>query len=218
MLKKTELSGKTPGNTPDLIADSLRAAILEGRYKANQPLRQDRLAEELGVSKIPLREALVQLKAEGLVNLLPKRGAVVSELSAAEVAEIYVIRAALESIALINALPGLSPADIIQAESILKIIDIEEDTGRWGDLNWEFHATLYRAGKMPLLLQIIRTLHNNVARYLVIYLDRLAASSVSQQEHWALLKACREKDSELAVRILTRHLRQASDRLVAFLA
>ena len=79
-------------NTPDIIADFLRKAILNGRYEANQPLRQDHIAKELGVSKIPLREALVQLKTEGLVVFLPKRGAVVAGLSAAEAAEIFTMK------------------------------------------------------------------------------------------------------------------------------
>ncbi len=76
-------------NTRDYIVRSLRESIIQGHYKANQPLRQDQIAQDLGVSKIPLREALVQLKAEGLVTFLPKRGAIVSELSRAEVEEIY---------------------------------------------------------------------------------------------------------------------------------
>jgi len=206
-----------PGNTPEYIANALRNAILQGRYTANQPLRQDRIAEELGVSKIPLREALVQLKAEGLVTFLPKRGAVVSELSAAEVVEIFTMRRALECVAIEKAIPRLSKADLIRAQSVLEIIDSEPDKSQWGDLNWEFHATLYQAAQMPLLLETIQNLHNNVFRYLIIYLDRLAASAQSQEEHWALLQACRDKKSEAATAILRSHLQAAADRLAAYL-
>jgi DNA-binding GntR family transcriptional regulator len=206
------------GNTPEFIANTLRNAILQGVYQAKEPLRQDRLAEELGVSKIPLREALVQLKAEGLVEFLPKRGAVVSNLSSAEVEEIYLMRIALESVALARAIPRLSQADLIRAESTLKIIDIENDKGRWGELNWEFHTTLYRAAGMPLLLKSIETLHNNVVRYLVIYLDRLSAWEASQKEHWALLEACRVKNHKQASDVLKSHLEQASQQLSAYLA
>lgn len=218
MNKKASLFQKDPGNTPDFIANALRNAILQGRYKANQPLRQDRIAEELGVSKIPLREALVQLKAEGLVKFLPKRGAVVSELSAAEMVEIYAMRIALESLAIEKAIPKLSKADLIRSQSVLEIIDSERDKGEWGELNWEFHATLYQAAQLPLLLNTIQSLHNNVARYLIIYLDRLSASDISQKEHWALLQACRDKDTIGAVTILKGHLQQASDRLATYLS
>ena len=224
-LAKKNLVMKTPssifqkasGNTPEMIADALRMAILQGRYGANQPLRQDHIAAELGVSKIPLREALVQLKAEGLVSFLPQRGAVVSELSAAEVEEIYTMRMALEAVALEKAIPNLNGADFIRATSVLKIIDKEKDKRQWGDLNWEFHATLYQAAQMPFLLSTIEQLHNNVFRYLVIYLDRLAALKKSQIEHRKILNACRKKDIDTATTILRMHLQQASNRLTAFL-
>jgi DNA-binding GntR family transcriptional regulator len=206
------------GSTSELIAGALRSAILRGRYKANQPLRQDLIAEELGVSKIPLREALVQLKAEGLVRIMPKRGAVVSELSATEVAEIYAMRIALETLAIKKAFPRLRPPDLIRARSVLKIIDSGAEKSQWSDLNWEFHAILYQAADMPLLMQTIHHLHNNVARYLIIYLDRLSASDLSQKEHWSLLSACREKTATTAKNVLATHLRHASERLVAYLS
>ncbi len=207
-----------PGNTPEFIANALRNAILQGRYKANEPLRQDHLAEELGVSKIPLREALVQLKAEGLVTFMPNRGAVVSGLSAAEVEEIYTMRIALESLAIEKAITRLNASDIIRAQSVLEIMDHETDKTQWGDLNWEFHATLYQAARMSFLLNTIQSLHNNVARYLIIYLDRLSASGLSQKEHWALLKACRGKKTGDAKRILKNHLKHASERLMTYLS
>lgn len=205
-------------NTPDFIVAALRHAIIQGEYKACEPLRQEQIARDLGVSKIPLREALVQLKAEGLVTFLPKRGAIVSELSAAEVEEIYAMRIALETLALEKAIPLLSNADLIRAKSAIEIIDSETDKSQWGELNREFHDTLYRAAQMPLLLQSIHQLHNNVTRYLIIYLDKLSASGNSQKQHWDLLKACQDRNTPEAVRILKQHLEQASDNLVSHLS
>lgn len=218
MNAKLSIYQNNPGNTPEFIANALRNAILQGQYTANQPLRQDQIAEELGVSKIPLREALVQLKAEGLVTFMPKRGAVVSELSSAEVEEIYTMRIALESVAIEKAIPKLNTSDVIRAQSVLEIIDSENDKTQWGDLNWEFHATLYHAAQLPLLLNTIHNLHNNVVRYLIIYLDHLSAFGLSQKEHWALLKACRDKKTVDAKRILKKHLKQASERLITYLS
>ena len=209
---------KHPGNTPDLIANALRNAILQGRYKANQPLRQDHIAEELGVSKIPLREALVQLKAEGLVSFMPNRGAVVTEFSAKEVDEIFTMRIALETKALERAIPNLRPADFIRAKSVLEILEKEEDRTQWSELNWEFHSTLYQASQMPRLLSIIQTLHNNVTRYLIIYLDRLSAQDISQKEHLAIFNACQKRDIDAATKQLDIHLRKASKRLMEFLS
>ena len=205
-------------NTPDFIVNTLRKAIIQGQFKANEPLRQDQIARDLGVSKIPLREALVQLKAEGLVTFLPQRGAIVSELSGTEVEEIYTMRIALETVAIEKAIPLLNNSSIIRAKSVLEIIESETDQNQWGELNWEFHANLYQAAHMPMLLKTIHNLHNNVTRYLIIYLDRLSASNKSQKEHWELLKACQEQNPSQAVKILKKHLQQASDNLVSYLS
>ena len=218
MNKKASLFQNNPANTPDLIANALRNAILQGRYKANQPLRQDHIAQELGVSKIPLREALVQLKAEGLVSFMPNRGAVVTELSANEVDEIFTMRIALETKALERAIPNLSSADFIRAKSVLEILEKEKDRTQWSELNWEFHATLYQASQMPRFLNTIETLHNNVTRYLIIYLDRLSAQDISQKEHLAIFNACKRQNIDAAINQLTIHLRKASKRLAAFLS
>jgi DNA-binding GntR family transcriptional regulator len=218
MNKKASLFQKDPANTPDLIANALRNAILQGRYKANQPLRQDHIAQELGVSKIPLREALVQLKSEGLVSFMPNRGAVVTELSANEVDEIFTMRIALETKALERAIPNLSSADFIRAKSVLEILEKEKDRTQWSELNWEFHATLYQASHMPRLLNAIETLHNNVTRYLIIYLDRLSAQDISQKEHLAIFNACKRLNIDAAINQLSTHLRKASKRLMAFLS
>jgi DNA-binding GntR family transcriptional regulator len=183
MPKTLSIQAKNPGNTPELIAVSLRTAILQGRLKSNQPLRQDQIAELFGVSKIPVREAMVQLRAEGLIEFAPNRGFVVSELSPAEVEEIYVMRLALETKALERAIPKLRSADLIRAASVLEISETEEDRSQWGELNWEFHSTLYQAAEWPRLLNTIRVLHNNVARYLLIYLGGLSARDASQAEH-----------------------------------
>ena len=200
-----------------MIAEALRRDILNGLYKAGRPLRQDRIAEEMGVSKIPLREALVQLKAEGLVEFRPRRGALVSELTSSEAEEIFTMRIALESAAISKAIPHLSNSDFIRAKSVLDIIDSEEDRSQWGDLNWEFHSTLYKAARMPRLLNTIFNLHNNVTRYLILYLDQLSASDQSQKEHRAMLNACRAGKTDEAVKVLVDHLERASKRLMLYL-
>lgn len=209
---------KNPGNTPELIASSLRSAILQGRFESNQPLRQDQIADQFGVSKIPVREALVQLKAEGLIVFAPNRGFVVSELSPVEVEEIYMMRMALEAKALERAIPNLRPADLIRAASVLDISEAEGDRLQWSELNWEFHSILYQGAQWPRFMSTLHMLHNNVARYLVIYLEELSAREQSQAEHKKILQACKKKDAARGVKILQQHLSRASDRLVAFLS
>lgn len=212
------IPAKLSTNTAELIASALRADILQGRLKSGQPLRQDDIAAKFGVSKIPVREALYQLKAEGLVTFIPNRGATVSELSLQEVDEIYTMRIALETTALQRALPRLTIADLARAEAILSAIDHEQNTARWSELNWEFHATLYAPANLPRLLEWVHTLHVNVARYLVIYLAGLDYQTASQQEHRTIVEACRHGDVETATATLQRHLHSASQQLTDFLA
>ena len=199
------------------IADSLRADILRGNLKSGQALKQDEIAAQFGISKIPVREALNQLKAEGLVNFYPNRGAFVSELSAAEADEIYVMRIALETAVLARAIPKLTVAQLKHAEEILTAIDQEENIAKWGELNWKFHATLYSPASLPRLMDTIKALHTNIARYLVLYLAGMAYQKKSQKEHRAILAACRHGETEKAVTYLEGHLRDASKALVAFL-
>jgi len=100
----------------------------------------------------------------------------------------------------------------------LEISATEEDRSQWSELNWEFHSTLYQAAQLPRLLNTIQVLHNNVARYLLIYLGGLSARGASQVEHKKILQACQKKDVDRAVKILQQHLIRASHRLVAFLS
>src|SRR5262245_14717010 len=141
--------------TNQSIADALRADILRVKLQDGQPLKQDEIAAQFGVSKIPVREALVQLKAEGLVNFYPNRGAFVSELSAAEADQIYVMRIALETAVLARAIPHLTVSHFKHAGEILAAIDHEENIAKWGELNWEFHATLYSPAGLPRVMDTL---------------------------------------------------------------
>ena len=199
------------------IANAIRNDIMQGIYKSNAPLRQDEIAARFGVSKIPVREALQQLKVEGLVTFFPNRGAVVSSLSSAEVDEIYAMRIALETLALQRAIPHLTIADLTRAEALLDQLDQEEQVARWSELNWEFHALLYRPANLPRVMNWVSTLHINVARYMTLYLAGMAYQAASQAEHRAILAACRQGKIELACEQLRQHLQAAASQLVQVL-
>ncbi len=144
------------------LAQALREAILRGSYAGGQPLRQDELAAQFGTSKIPVREALRQLEAEGLVTFFPNRGAVVASLSPDEAEEIGEIRSALEAAA----------HDLHRAQDVLDEARDEPDPTRWSVLNWEFHAALYAPAGRPQLLKLIQQLHRRVDRYMRVTLGR----------------------------------------------
>lgn len=200
-----------------MVADVLREAILRGILVAGQQLRQDEIARELGVSHIPVREALRQLEAEGLVRLRPYRGFEVSELSPEEVEELYEIRIPLECQALRLALPHLTDEDVERAERILDAIDAEDDPSTWSELNTEFHAVLYAPSRRQRLLNLIRTLRTNVDRYLRLYISVMQRKEYSQREHRKILEAVRRRDAAGAVAALEEHLGIACRMLVDYL-
>jgi DNA-binding GntR family transcriptional regulator len=200
---------------PQRVAEILRATILAGKLVGGQTLRQEELAAQLGVSRIPVREALRQLEAEGFVELHPHRGATVATLTPSEALEIYDIRAALEAQALRLAVPNLTKATLRSAEDLLDKIDGETGMARWAELNWQFHATLYAAAQRPRLLEMIRQLHDNVGRYLRSAIALPAHTRQSQKQHRALLAACKRRDAPAAVAVLEDHLRTTSSKLAA---
>ncbi|WP_413200854.1 GntR family transcriptional regulator [Nostoc piscinale] len=204
-------------STPDLIADALREAILRGIFQEGQSLRQDEIATQFGVSRIPVREALRQLEAEGLVTLHLNRGAMVSVLTAAEAQEICEIRSALEVQAIQLAIPKFSAADLEKAALILETTDQTTDAGLLAQLNWEFHAALYTSAERPRLLAMIKNLHINCDRYVRMQMAQMDYQERSQKEHYQLLDACKQRDTKTAVRLLKRHIDAAGEQLVMYL-
>ena len=200
--------------TPDVVAQVLREAILCGLYDAGQPLRQDEVATTLQVSKIPVREALRRLEAEGLVVFHANRGAMVAPLSTAEAQEIAEIRIALETLALRLALPKLMPRDLRHAHTILDDLDGELDSAQWGALNREFHQALYIPAQRPQLLGLIVTQHHRFDRYMRVVLAAMQHQQQSQAEHRALLAACEQRDLPTATCILEQHIAEAARLLL----
>lgn len=202
---------------PGMITHSLREAILSGELSGGFQLKQEELAAKFNVSMSALREALKTLEAEGLVKFFPNRGAIVSELSAEEAQEIFDIRLFLELGALELAIPNLTVQELTVAEAVLQQVDTEPDSKRWGELNWQFHEVLYKAARRPKLLSMIQHLHNNVERYMRIYLSTLHHQEKSQAEHRLLLAACAEKDVKKAQKLLRKHMNDAQKNLGKYL-
>lgn len=191
---------------PD-VAARLREAIVKGAFRGGQPLRQDELAEMYGTSAIPIREALRQMEGEGLVRFLPNRGVVVAELTADEVDDLCNIRVLLETEALRLAIPNLDKQALERAQQILDASDMDENyVDTWSDRNWEFHSTLYAASKREQMLALIRRVHHQIEPYLRAHVVLLNYREHGQKEHRALLRACRRKDVDGAVRLLREHI------------
>lgn len=216
MKRLAQKAAVTPRTVADHVADILREAIAEGSLKAGAVLRQDDLARQFQFSRMPVRDALRQLEAEGLVSIHPTRGAFVAGMDRAEIAEIYAVRELLEGEALRLALPALKEEDLASAGAVLDQIDAEADVGRWGLLNRAFHLALYRPCGNGRLLALIEAQHNAADRYVRILLSNLNYRMRSQAEHRRILAACRRRDREQALKLLKQHLREGSAALVKF--
>jgi DNA-binding GntR family transcriptional regulator len=211
-LRRQTLAGMT--------LDSLRDRILHGRFPEGEPLRQDAIAEELGVSRIPVREALRQLESEGLVTFHPHRGAVVSTLSLEEITELFELRAEIESDLLRRAVPRMTTEDDARAKEILGAYESALEAGEvslWGELNWQFHSALYAPSKRQYTLNILSKLHQHADRYLRMQLALTHGESRARTEHRAIATAVRKRDVRKAAQLMRDHILDAGKTLVTFL-
>lgn len=193
------------------ISHALRLRILRGQAAPGQALPQDDLARDFGVSKIPVREALQRLHTEGVVELLPNRGAVVRTLDAARAREIYALRSALEPVLLSEAIPRLTMVDLAEAAQALT------SPAPAPEANWLFHRALYRPSGWQHGLAVLEPMFVVVAPYLLLYTQDLGGAAVSDKEHASLLAHCRDGDIKAAMRVLASHLETAKAALVAHL-
>src|SRR5689334_6516271 len=128
--------------TVELVTTAIRQRILSGDLAPGEVLRQEALADELGVSRVPIREAITRLTGEGLLTKVPHKGAYVAELSIEEVQETFEIRRRLEPWLFSQAIPHITAAEIAKAEKLVIEMD-QAESGMWGQLNWRLHETLY---------------------------------------------------------------------------
>lgn len=201
-------------------ADELRRRILLGEFPAGYQLRQDGLAEEFGVSRIPIREALVQLEAEGLVRIVPHRGAVVSELSIDEIEELFELRALIEPRLLARSAPHLTAADYVRLRAILAEYSAElraAHVGRWGELNSEFHRLLYRHAERPRSLALVSTLLQECDRHTRLQLSLTGGMERAEAEHAQIVALCAEGRKLEACGLLRKHIGHVGKSLIRFL-
>jgi DNA-binding GntR family transcriptional regulator len=203
-----------------MTADAIRERILRGRYPEGEPLRQDAIGAELGVSRIPVREALRQLEAEGLVTFNPHRGAVVSTLSLKQIQELFELRAEIEGDLIRRAVPHMTAEDHARASEILDAYDVALHGGQvtvWGALNWQFHSTLYAPADRELTMSMVNKLHQHSDRYLRMQLSLTHGEMRARHEHRAIAAATRKRDAVKASRLMRDHILGAGRALVAFL-
>jgi DNA-binding GntR family transcriptional regulator len=203
------------------VAERLREQIINGELHEGEQLRQDAVAKEFQVSRIPVREAFLHLEAEGLITTEANKGAVVSALSPEEIEELFETRAVLECHILRQAIPHLTKQDFAQAEKILKeyeqALEDEADVATWGQLNWQFHSTLYSPANRPMLLSLIKVLNNNCDRYTRLHLMITRNMHKAGKAHRAILTVCKGGNADKACQELSRHINDAGKYLKEFI-
>ncbi|MBL8595552.1 MAG: GntR family transcriptional regulator [Devosia sp.] len=194
------------------VAQELRRRILAGHYPQGVKLQQEQIASELGVSRSPVREALGQLEAEGLVVLTPQKGAQVSPISRNEIAELFELRLLVEPHLLALAILEMTEADLNKATSIIsEMADIDVDG--WGDANWRLHDTLYAPAGRPAMLKLLRRTHETIGRYIRMQVVATNGRADAHREHKLILDACRKRDVGKAVGLLREHIEGAGRML-----
>lgn len=191
----------------DKVLGALREAILSGVFKPGDRLVEGRLAERFGVSRNPVREALKALGNEGLITIVPRRGAVVTELSESEAADVVELRAALEGFSARLAARRLEPD---AGEALARVLARGEEAAARGDieelhqLNDQFHGQLANAGSNRVLADFMRTLRAKT-HWLFASVSRARAEE-SWREHAAILRAVLDRDEEMAALLASRHV------------
>jgi DNA-binding GntR family transcriptional regulator len=202
----------------EFAADLLRRAIVHGVLNQGSPLRQDELAAALGISAIPVREALRQLQAEGLVDFAPRHGATVATLTGEEVIEISEMRAVLEPLALKLSLPHILDSQLEECERILDRMDQTPDGEPVYELHRKFHMGLYSAAGRKRLLNLIASYELRMERYFRFLVGQLSYHQRGQAEHRELLSLCRQRDVNQACALLERHILGGVERFAEFVA
>ena len=191
-----------------VIEETLRNAILDGRLPCGTAIRQEALAQLFGVSRMPVREALRQLEAQGLLQVVQYKGAVVAPLIEDDSLETYELRQLLEAQALRLSVPLLSNEDFEEAEGYIEALEVETDFGKIGTLNRQFHQALYGKAPNKKLLALIEAGLIEEERFLRFNLEQMNLGKLCQDDHRALLRYARARDVQACIAELELHLQR----------
>lgn len=199
------------------VYNIVRENILDGIYKAGENLIEMRLAEDLKVSRTPVREAIRQLELEGLVETIPNKGAIVKGINKKDMEDIYKIRLVLEGLAVKWAIEEISDEKIKELQEVYELMEFYTNKGDIENiekLNTKFHQIIYEASKSNVLLHILKDfqVYAKLARY-----DSLKCSGrmeESLKEHGEILDAIKKKDYKLAEKYLINHVENSSKNIL----
>ena len=197
----------------------LRNDILSGVYKEHDELRETTIGEELGVSRTPVREALRQLELEGLVTIVPNKGAYVTGISKKDVHDIYKIRSMLEGMCARWATRYITPEQIGELEEVILLSEFhlkrknEEKAVQVSELDGKFHKVLYEASNSRIREHVLSDFHKYVQMARTHSVESRERAEKSIEEHRAILEAIKGKDEDQAERLANAHVMKAMENL-----
>jgi DNA-binding GntR family transcriptional regulator len=204
---------------PETTYSWLRESILSGALPPGTELRQERIAKKFGVSRVPIREAMSRLQAEGLVELRPRRGFAVTSLDLAQIVEIFELRMAIEEHALMTATVLRSERDVAEVQAILnnmRRLDRKHSDylPRWAELNRQYHMRLISSANRSRLAKIASNLSDAVEPYVRIESHLTGEVEQAELQHLAIFEAFRQGDAERAGRLSRDHCVSTMYRLI----
>ncbi len=204
----------------DMVFDVLMSAIMSGQLSPGERLLEVQLAEEMGVSRTPVREAIRRLELEGFVVMLPRKGAYVAGLSIDDVENVYEIRTALETLAVKLAAQRMQDEDYRLLDALAERMQAtwqEGDVEAWVKLDANFHELLYKFSRNDRLVQLMSNVMEQISRYRIISLANVEVRHNSLAEHQNVISALRRRDSEAAVEAAAQHIENTKQSLVKML-
>ena len=201
------------------VFQSIREDILSGRYEQNTELKEAAIGAELGVSRTPVREALRQLELEGLVTIIPNRGAYVNMITAKDVQDIYVIRSMLEGLCARWATQSITAEQLDSMEETLCLSEYhtsKKNYEKLDELDSLFHEQLYEAGGSRILNHILSDFHDYVKMVRKATISTSSRSVTSTEEHRAIFEAIKEKDPDKAEALAKEHVKHTIESIQAY--
>src|SRR4028118_1570682 len=223
MMRASTVSEQRSRTKQEFVYQSLRESIMRGDLKPGERLRIEDIAQRLGVSPIPVREALHMLQSERLVENIPHVGATVAKISKASIIEVFTVMEGLELVATRTAAQRLTSADRQRLDERVEAMDraVESDAhNQWSDLNTEFHLAIVRIADMPMLQEMTERVLNQWDRVRRYYLkDVLVFRLVhAQHEHRLIVQAMIDHDYEQLSQLVRQHNQGALAAYTEYLA
>lgn len=191
------------------VFNQIREDILSGKYKSGEELRESTIGHELGVSRTPVREALRQLELEGLVKIIPNKGAQVISLSIKDIKDIYAIRSHLEGLCAKWACENITPEQIEELEEIVYLSEFRASKHHYEqmlELDNKFHEVIYEASQSKMLRHLLKDFHHYVQRVRKITLSSTDRAENCNLEHKAILEALKEHNPDKAEELAHKHI------------